>query len=132
MAGFAEGTPTATIELNGKVYTLGFTIGAMKRAQALGVLEVNAEDGPAMMLALPEFVWSCLDEDGRNELTVAQISELMHPLNTPGIAEKVGNLFKVSVPSPDPNASPAAAKGKKKPTAGKSSSKNSGRLAATI
>jgi hypothetical protein len=130
MGGFAEGTPTAAIELNGKPYTLGFTLGAMRRAQELGVLEVNAEDATAMMLALPEFVWSCLDEDSRKELSVEQISEMMSPLNTPEIAGKVGELFKVSVPKPDPNAQPAAAKGKK-PTAGKPSSKNSGQLAAT-
>jgi hypothetical protein len=105
-SGFALGVPTTTIELD-KPRVLGFTMGSMKRAQDLGVLNVNAEDPTAMMLALPEFVWACLDEEGREELSVEAIRELMSPHNMLSIAEKMSNLFKASVP--EGNASPAAA-----------------------
>lgn len=111
-----------------KPRALGFTLGAMRRAKELGVLDTNAEDATAMMLALPEYVWACLDEEGRNDLTVKAIAELMNPINTPVIARKVGELFKASMPQPDPNAEPPAVK---KPTGGKSNSKNSGRLVST-
>lgn len=129
MSGFAEGTPTETIELGGKSYTLGFTLGAMRRAKDLGVLHRNAENETDLMLALPEYVWSCLSEEGRAELSVAKISELMNPVNVAVIAEAVGQLFTASVPKPDPNAQPAAAT---EPTAGNLNSKNSGQLASTI
>jgi hypothetical protein len=129
MTGFAEGTPTATVELGGKSYTLGFTLGAMRRAKELGVLHNNAESSTDMMLALPEYVWSCLSEEGRTELSVAQISELMNPSNVEAIAEAVGELFKASTPKPDPNVQPVAVK---EPTTGNPSSKNSGQLVSTI
>lgn len=106
MSGFAEGIPTETIELDGKVYTLGFTMGSMKRAQDLGVLNVDIQDQTARMLALPEYVWVCLDREGREELSVEAIRELIGPYNIVSIAEKIGNLFAASVP--EGNASPAA------------------------
>lgn len=127
MGGFAEGTPTATIQLD-KPRELGFTLGAMRRAKELGVLNVDADDATGMMLALPEYVWACLDEADRSELTVEGIGELMNPLNMQDIAVAVGGLFRASVPIPDPNVQPAAAK---KPTAGKRTSRNSGQSAAT-
>lgn len=133
MSGFAEGTPTRTIDLNGKPHTLGWTLGAMRRARELGVLGVDAEDGIALMLALPEFVWACLLEEDREELSVAQIGELINPTNINVIGKEVGDLFRASVPKrePDPNAQPAA--GKKKPTAGKkkSTSTSSGHSASS-
>jgi hypothetical protein len=109
--GFAEGVPTVTIELGGKSYPIGFTMGSMKRAQDLGVLKVNVEDATAMMLALPEYVWACLNEEGRKELSVDAIRELISPTNLEAITEKISELFKASLPEPGPegNASPAAA-----------------------
>lgn len=128
MSGFAEGTPTATIELAGKSHTLGYTLGAMKRAQDLGVLKIDMDDDVAFLLALPEYVWSCLDEEGRKDLSVELIRELMNPLNSRSIAQGMIDLFKASVPKPDPNVQPVAVK---KPTTGKPTSKNSGQLAST-
>lgn len=127
--GFAEGTPTATISLGGKSYDLGFTIGAMRRSRALGVLNVDATDNVSFMLALPEYVWACLDDEGRKDLSVAQISELMNPANVNEIAGAVGEIFRASIPAPDPNVEPAAVK---MPTAGNSTSTNSGPLESTI
>lgn len=124
---FAEGTPTATVRLGGKSYELGFTLGAMKRAKELGVLTLDTSDQSAMMLALPEYVWSCLTEEDRKGLTVAQINELINPSNVAKVAEAIGELFKASTPAEDPsgNVVPAAAT---EPTAGKQTSINSGQL----
>lgn len=131
--GFAEGTPTVTITLD-KPRTLGFTLGAMRRCRELGVLKLDVQDETAFMLALPEYVWSCLPEQDRGELTVESIGEMINPLNMADIAEAVGELWASSVPkgNPEKNAPPAAAKS---PTAGKkknSISTGSGQSASTI
>ena len=73
---FAEGTPTQLVELGGNIYEIGFTIGAMKRAQKLGVLNVDASDATAMMLALPQYIWARMTEEGRKELSVEQVLQL--------------------------------------------------------
>lgn len=118
MRSFAEGTPTVEVTLAGKAYTLGFTIGAMRRAQELGVLNINVEDGTAFMLAMPAYVWSCLTEDARRELSVSDIEELINPTNVRPVVEAVGKLFRASMPEEEGasgNASPAAVE---TPTAG--------------
>jgi hypothetical protein len=127
---FAEGTPTAEIQLGGKSYTLGYTLGAMQRAKDLGVLKIDMEDDTAFMLALPAYVWSCLNEEGRNELSVEQLGELMNPLNARAVAEAMIALFTASLPKEDPqgNANPPAVK---KPTGGNRTLKSSGQSAAT-
>lgn len=128
--GFTDGTPTATIELD-KPRVVAFTLGAMRRAKKLGVLHVDAEDPTALMLAMPEYVWACLSDKDRHELTVDAIAELMSPRNVHEIAEAIGDLFRASMPeeSTSGNGEPAAAK---MPTAGNSISSSSGDLAATI
>ena len=126
---FAEGTPTESVTLGGRTYALGYTLGAMKRAKELGVLTVDMTDDTAFILSLPEYVWSCLDTEGRNDLSVDAIRELMNPLNAKAVAQSMIELFKKSLPKgePDPNAKPAAVK---EPTAGnQSTSINSGQLA---
>lgn len=130
MSGFAEGTPTVEIQLGGKSYTLGFTLGSMRRAKELNVLTLDASDETALMLGMPAYVWACLSEETRRELSVEAIGELMNPSNMKAIALKVGELFKASVPKEDsdPNAEPAAVK---EPTAGKSTLISSGQLAST-
>lgn len=125
MAEFSEGTPTVTIDLD-KPRTLAFTIGAMRRARQLGVLDKDATSEVEFMLALPEYVWACLPEVDRGELSVAQIGELIHPRNVAPIASKVGELLRASVP--DPNVDPPAVE---KPTGGPSTSTSSGQLAST-
>lgn len=127
MSGFAEGTPTVEVTLD-RPRTLGFTLGAMRRAKELGVLNVDAQDEVAMMLAMPEYVWACLSEDGRTELSVNAIAELMNPLNSTEIATQLRELFMASLPKPDPNVQPAAVK---EPTAGSRTSIDSGQLAST-
>ena len=125
---FAEGTPTQLIEMGGNLYELGFTIGAMKRAQKLGVLNVDASDATAMMLALPQYIWACMNEEGRKELSVEAIEELLNPNNIKVIAEAIGELFKESLPKPDVKDEPGAVK---PPTPGNSTSTSSGRLVST-
>lgn len=126
---FAEGTPTATVQLD-KPRTLGFTLGAMRRCRDLGVLNIDVQNETAMMLALPEYVWSCMDDAGRKELPLEQVMELIHPGNVQVIAEAIGALFASSQPKTDPekNAGPAAVT---MPTAG-STSMSSGQLESTI
>lgn len=131
---FQEGTPTATVTLGGKVYTLGFTLGALRRCKELGVLKLDVTDETAFMLALPEYVWACLPETQRGELSVDQIGEMMNSTNMTEVAEAVGNLWAASVPKgkPEKNAEPGAVK---KPTPGKKqnlTSNSSGQSASTI
>lgn len=119
------------ITLGGKPYTLGFTIGAMRRAQELGVLQVDVSDGTAFMLAMPGYVWACLPEEAREELSVKAIDELINPNNIKPISDAVGELFRLSMPKEESpgNGLPAAAM-EKRPTAG-STSTSSGQLAST-
>lgn len=132
MPGFAEGTPTVTVQLD-KPRELGFTIGAMRRANELGVLSVDANDNTAMMLVMPEYIWVCLSDEGREELSVKQIAELLHPQNIKAAMVAIGELFKASLPKEEPgkNGEPAAVE--EKPTAGtrRSTSTSSGQLAST-
>ena len=126
---FAEGTPTASVTLD-KPRELAFTIGAMRRAKELGVLAVNVEDPTALMLAMPEYVWACLSDKDRKELSVEAIAELISPHNIVGVTEAIGSLFKSSMPEDTSgNAQPAAVE---TPTAGNSTSISSGELAGTI
>ena len=124
-------TPTATIELGEKTYTLRFTIAAMQRAQDLGVLNVDTTNETAFLLALPAYVWACMDKTARKELDLEAVGELMNPRNMKEIAEAVGGLFKASLPeeSTSGNGEPAA---EKIPTAGESTSISSGELAVSI
>jgi hypothetical protein len=133
MSGFAEGTPTVTVRLGGKDYTLGFTIGAMRRAKELGVSQVDLSDGSALMLAMPQYVWACMTKEDRASLSPDEIDELVNPSNISNISEAIGELFKASLPeeSTSGNGQPAATK-KKEPTAGRSTSTSSGQLASTI
>lgn len=117
------------VELD-KERQLGFTLGAMKRAKKLGVLALDTSNPEAMMLALPELVWCCLDGEGRGELSVADIDEIVTPRNAQGIAGQVIELFRLSMPDDKPgNAEPAAAT---EPTAGeRSTSTRSGQSGST-
>lgn len=128
---FSEGTPSVSVTLAGKLWQLGYTLGAMKRAKDLGVLDVDMTDNTAFILALPEFVWACLDESGRTELSVEAIRELLNPLNAKEITRAMVDLFEASLPKrdPDPNADPAAVK---EPTAGLQTSSSSGQLEYSI
>lgn len=121
---FSEGTPTAQIELDGKSYTLGFTLGAMRRAKDLGVLTVNVQDETAFMFALPGYVWACMDDEARKEYTPESLEELLHPHNVKEIAEAVSNLFVSSLPKEEPgkNSPPGAVN---EPTPGKHSTSTS-------
>lgn len=125
---FATGTPTQLVELDGEIYEIGFTINAMKRAQDLGVLDVDTSDGSAFMRAMPEYLWACMDDDGRAKLSVKQIGDLLNPNNIQPIIKAVGDLFLASLPKPDVKDEPGAAK---TPTPGNSTSTNSGHLVST-
>ena len=126
---FAQGTPTALIELGGKTYELGFTVGAMQRSNELGVLNVDTSDGTAFILAMPQFIWACLPSDAdREELSAKAIAELLNPTNITPIAAALGKLFRASIPEPDVKTNPGAAT---ELTPGQSTSTNSGHLVGT-
>lgn len=130
MGAFTEATPTRIITLDGKPRELGFTMGAMRRAEELGVLQLEVTDPVVLMLKLPEYVWCCLPKAVRKELSVEDIAELLNPTNITEIAAAVDALFRLSVPDPEVKTEPAA---EKEPTAGnQSTSTSSGRSASTI
>ncbi len=127
---FPEGTPTVTLTLAGSPRVLGFTIGAMRRAQELGVLTVDTEDEMALTLALPSYVWACMDDEDRAEFTDDQVADIINPSNIAEVRDAVGDLFNASRPDePEGNAPPSGAK---KPSGAKRTSANSGRSASTI
>lgn len=131
MGAFAEGTPTVTIRLGGKDYTLGYTLGSMLRAKDLGVLNVDVEDPVERMLKIPEYVWCCFDAESRKELTLEAVRELLNPTNIREIGVKVEMLFLGSLPDgePDPNVEPPAVK---EPTGGNSTSRSFGQSESMI
>lgn len=123
MSGFAEGTPTVTIQLGGKAYTLGWTWGAKRRVKDHLKPDDPFEENIAVIL------WASMDKEAREAISVEEIEELVHPENEAEVVGKFAELFKKSEPEPDPNADPVAVK---EPTTGNQNSKNSGRLASTI
>ncbi len=126
---FPEGTPTVTLTLAGSPRVLGFTIGAMRRAQELGVLEVDTADEMALTLALPSYVWACMDKEDREEISFDDVADLINPSNLAHVRDSVSALFNASQPDePEGNAPPAAAK---KPSGSKRTSPDSGRSAST-
>lgn len=100
---FAEGTPTVEVTLD-KARTLGFTMGAMRRIKArLGTLAMPAlEDGTInqdkAVEWIPVVVWACLDAEGRAQLTVEQVEDLIHPGNVKATSRAVVELFNASAP----------------------------------
>jgi hypothetical protein len=94
---FIEGVPTVVVQLD-KPRTLGFTMGAIRRIQdRLGTLDVST-DGMGALLALPVYVWACMDTEGRGELSVDQVAEMVHPGNAQVISESITALMGMSSP----------------------------------
>lgn len=127
---FVEGTPTVTVKLD-KERELGFTIGAMKRLKALGLLDVNVEDQATFLLSLPTYVWASLDQEGRKELKLEAIEELIHPRNAREIAQALWGMIGASLPEKEPDEGNLMPPAESQPTGGeeKSTSTNSGPLA---
>lgn len=97
---FPEGTPTAVVSLGGKDRTLGFTIGAMRRIkEAGGKLQIDdGEDSDDVIYAVPLWVWACMDKEDREELSVEDVEDRMHPGNMEEISAAVTRLFLSSRP----------------------------------
>lgn len=94
---FLEGIPTVVVQLD-KPRTLGFTLGSMRRIQeVLGTLEYRV-DAAADMLAVPTYVWACMDAEGRAELSIEQVEEMIHPGNLKAMSEACTTLFHASSP----------------------------------
>lgn len=129
MSGFAEGTPTVEIRLDGKSYTLGWNWGAKRRARETILSRhadpQNVDQSEAMAAA----VWASMDKENRAELSVEDVEEMIHPGNEVEVMEKVNRIIKSSEPDPEVKAEPAAVK---MPTAGKSPSTNSVQSESTI
>lgn len=129
---FAEGTPTVTVTLGGKCYTLGWTWGSKRRLKEWTKANgVDAQSAQAMGESLPAMLWASMDKEDRDSISVSQVEELINPRNEVAIAEKIGEMFRVSEPEPDIKAAPVAAK-EKPLTTGNSTSMNSEHLESTI
>lgn len=122
---FAEGTPTITVQLGRKDYTLGWTWGAKRRVKERLRPEDPFEDNIAVVL------WAAMDKESREAISVEEIEELVHPGNEAEVVEKFSELFKKSEPKEEPekNGEPVASK---PATTGNRSSKKSGRSESTI
>lgn len=129
---FAEGTPTVSVTLNGKSYTLGWTWGSKRRLKEWFTAHgIDGNSPQAMGENLPAMLWASMDKPDRESLSVDDVSELINPRNEVAIAEKIGEMFKVSEPEPDTKAEPVAVK-EKPLTTGNSTSMNSEHSGSTI
>lgn len=129
---FAEGTPTVSVQLGGKSYTLGWTWGAKRRVRdlmlELGITDpadANQEEYVAMGL------WASMEPDARSTVTFREIEEMINPANELEISTTVMGMIVRGEPKEEPgkNVGPVAVK---EPTTGHSNSKMSGRLESTI
>lgn len=123
--GFAEGTPTVTVQLGGQSFKLGWTWGAKRRVKERLKPDDVFEDNIAVVL------WASMDKETRESITVEEIEELVHPGNEAEVVGKFAELFKSSEPKEEPgkNGEPVAVK---EPTTGNQSSRMSGRSESTI
>jgi hypothetical protein len=130
MSGFAEGTPTVSVSLGGKSYTLGWTWAAKRRVR--DYLTSIGKDGAGVHEEeyLSAVLWASMEKDARTDLSVDDVAELINPSNETEIAEKIRRLCIASEPESDPNVEPAAAK-MEEPTAGRSLSSSAGQLVST-
>jgi hypothetical protein len=112
---FPEGTPTTVVSLGGKDRTLGFTIGAMRRIkEAGGSLTISeGEDSADFIYAVPLWVWACMDKEDREELSVEDVEDRMHPGNMEEISAAVTQLFLSSRPEGAEGNAPKAPKGRR-------------------
>lgn len=79
--GFAEGQPTATIFLD-RERTIGHSFGATNRALAiLGTADFKSESQADIAKKLPVWIWACLPEADRAELTPERVADLIHRKN---------------------------------------------------
>ena len=98
---FVEGVPTVTVQLD-RPRQIAYTLGAMRRFRdLLNQREVGEDDADPLenLLALCLEIWACLDADGRAELSVAQIEDLIHLANLREIRGKLRELQAVSLPA---------------------------------
>lgn len=124
MSGFAEGTPTVTVQLGGKSYMLGWTWAAKRRVKERLKPEDPFEDNIATVL------WAAMDKESREGISVEEIEELVHSGNEAEVVGKFSELFVKSEPKEEPgkNGDPVALS---TATTGNQSSKTSGRLQST-
>lgn len=110
---FLEGVPTVEIRLD-KTRQLGFTMGAMKRIRDVaGTLELPIVDGKIpldkALELMPVYIWACLDAQDRDEVSVEQLLEFLHPGNMAEISDAIVRLFKRSNPEASADADPIPA-----------------------
>lgn len=101
MNGFAEGVPTVEIQLAGKPYTLGWTLGSMRRLrERLAAQGLDLKDAIAQAENLPAVVWASMDKETREAVSVDDIEEMLHTGNQDEVIEKISSLFKRPEPEP--------------------------------
>lgn len=94
---FIEGVPTVVVRLD-RERELGFTNASVERVlRELGTAEVP-DDPIQRVRALPTYLWACMDAESRAELSVDQISEMIHPGNAEALGQAISALFKASKP----------------------------------
>lgn len=132
MSGFAEGVPTVEIQLGGKSYTLGWTWGSKRRfREALVARGTDITEQTGIAENMAAVLWASMEKEARAAMSVEDVEELIHSGNEVEVATKIGELFKVSEPDPEPagKTEPAAVTG---PTAGRSNTTRSAPLESVI
>lgn len=85
MGGFAEGQPTAVVMLD-RERTIGHSFGAINRALGiLGTADLQLESSAEIARKLPAWIWACLPEADRNELSPERVADLIHRKNQDAI-----------------------------------------------
>lgn len=118
---FSEGVPTVAITLAGRVYLVGWTWAAKRRARDYFVSQGKDEEKVTHQESIAAAIWAGMEEETRRELSVADVEEMIHPRNEVEVLEKMGSLWEKSEPDPDPKTSPVAVR---EPTTGNNSSES--------
>lgn len=116
--GFAEGQPTAVVMLD-RERTIGHSFGAINRALGiLGTAELKLESSAEIARKLPVWIWACLPEADRKELSPDQVADLIHRKNQDAIVAAFVSIAtdSASLPGED-GANPTTAGAETQPAA---------------
>jgi hypothetical protein len=94
---FIEGVPTVMIDLD-KPRELGYTVAAIARIQAIVGAAADLTLQKTQVEMLPKLVWACLSAEGRRELSIEQIEDMIHLGNVGPIGAAIGVLHAASNP----------------------------------
>jgi hypothetical protein len=109
MHGFAEGQPTAVVMLD-KERTIGHSFGAINRVrEKLGGTDMDPTSDADITQKIPVWIWACLPEADRKELSPERVADLIHRGNQQSVIDAFVQLVKESAADEPANPTVAGA-----------------------